>query len=132
MKDYIDDHALFDWKYLGSGFSQGYRKKDPVTSKKAYENSKIRHGSQQHKLLQEYYRKSLEQEFPTLGLTDEEAGIRTGLTQKPRCCYWKRCSELRQMSLIIPNGEQRKSTANEAQIVCIITSKGIKALQQSC
>lgn len=130
MKDYIEKDNLFEWPQRSIASTRGYRKTDPPTSKKAYRNSQIRHGSQQHQLLQEYHKIALEQEFPTLGLTDEEAGVRTGLFRKPKCCYWKRCSELRQMLLIRPNGEQRRSSANEAQIVCIITEKGQQALKK--
>lgn len=133
MKNCFEKDVLFDWKDFSFLPKKGYRQNDPITSKKAYEGTKFRHNSQSFKILHAYYDVSLQQEFPTLGLTDEEAGEQTGLIKKPRCCYWKRCSELRQMSLIIPNGEHRRSSANEDQAVCIITLRGIEAIKKlSC
>lgn len=108
---------------------QGYRNSDPLTSKRAFLNTKIRHGSQRHLLLREYYKTSLEQEFPTRGLTDEEAGLRASHLKESRC-PWKRCSELRQLGYIIPNGEERKSSANQYQRVCIITTEGVNAIKR--
>jgi hypothetical protein len=58
------------------------------------------------------------------GFTDEEVGIFTALALKPRCCYWKRCSELRAMGFIAPTGDFAKSTAGELQRICKITPKG--------
>ena len=103
----------------------GHRLQDPETSRIASKNVAFRKNSQLAKLLNEYYEKYNSQEFPTIGMTDEEAGLHSGLIKKPRCCYWKRCSELRKGGLIKPNGEKRESSANELQAVCIITEKGI-------
>ncbi len=64
----------------------------------------------------------------TAGLTDEEAGTVTGLADSPRCCYWKRCSELRQAGYISPTGGARASTAGELQQVCRITEAGMAVL----
>jgi hypothetical protein len=61
-------------------------------------------------------------------MTDEEAGLASGLALKPKCCYWKRCSELRAMGLIIPTGETRLSSAGSAMQVCEITQEGKEAL----
>ncbi|NCA19752.1 MAG: hypothetical protein EBS86_01280 [Crocinitomicaceae bacterium] len=108
---------------------QGYRNSDPATSKRAYLNTKITHGSHRHLLLSEYYKTSLEQEFPTRGLTDEEAGERSALIKKTKC-PWKRCSELRKLGYIVPNGQERKSSTNQYQMVCIITMEGIRALER--
>ena len=110
--------------------SQNYRNADPETSKTAGKNAGIRAGSQRHIILLSYFEESQRQEFPTLGLTDEEAGNVSGLSRKPKCCYWKRCSELRELGLIVPNGEKRNSSANELQMVCIITNKGIDLLKK--
>ena len=109
---------------------QNYRNTDPETSKTAGKSAGIRAGSQRHSILLAYFAESQRQEFPTLGLTDEEAGNVSGLSQKPKCCYWKRCSELRELGLIIPNGEKRNSSVNELQMVCIITNTGISMLKK--
>ena len=109
---------------------QNYRNTDPETSKTAGKSAGIRAGSQRHTILLAYFAESQRQEFPTLGLTDEEAGNISGLSRKTECCYWKRCSELRELGLIIPNGEKRNSSANELQMVCIITNSGIALLEK--
>ena len=108
-----------------------YRRSDPETPKSAGKSAKIRAGTQRHALLLAYLIESELEEFPTRGLTDEEAGNISRLSLKPKCCYWKRCSELREMGLIAPNGEQRHSSANEKQMVCIITSKGIRCIKEA-
>lgn len=63
------------------------------------------------------------------GLTDEEAGLFSGLAQRPKCCYWKRCSELRASGFIVPTGETRISSAGSAMQVCAITPEGLEALK---
>lgn len=98
-----------------------FRNNDPVTSKKAGKSVARRAPSQQVILLRAYR--------GGRGLTDEEAGIMTGLAHKPRCCYWKRCSELRAMGYIIPTGETAKSTAGESQRICKMTPKGEEYLR---
>jgi len=98
------------------------RNTDPITSHKAGDGLKIRAGTQQWFLLNAFL------EHPVFGMTDEEAGVFTGLANLPRCCYWKRCSELRQAGYIEPNGEERLSTVGNKQQVCIITKAGRKAL----
>lgn len=98
-----------------AGFSS--RRSDPETSKKAGNSVAFRAGSQKHSLLQQYLAASD-------GLTDEEAGIASGLAFRNKCCYWKRCSELRQAGLIAVTGETRLSSAEENQQVCVITDKG--------
>jgi hypothetical protein len=61
-------------------------------------------------------------------LTDEQAGNLSGLAQRPKCCYWKRCSELRAKGYIVATGETRISSAGSAMQVCAITAEGRKAL----
>ena len=106
-----------------------YRNSDPNTSKLAGERALIRAGSQRHSLLLVYMNEANKHEFPQRGLTDEEAGNLSGLSKKPKCCYWKRCSELRMLDLIMPNGEHRLSSANEKQMVCILTKRGLDLLK---
>lgn len=99
----------------------GARATDPDTSRAATVSLTVRAGSQRHRLLQAYA-------VVAGGMTDEEAGNATGLADSPRCCYWKRCSELRQAGYIAPTGANRSSTAGEAQQVCAITDAGREAL----
>ena len=99
------------------------RRTDPRTSKAAGESVKMRAGSQKHILLCSYM-------LAENGLTDEEAGEDSGLAHRRKCCYWKRCSELRQAGFIAPTGETRLSSTNEQQQVCAITEAGKKMLSQ--
>lgn len=96
-----------------------FRSADPITSVKAGGDVKPRRATQAMLLLAEYQHG---------GLTDEEAGTASGLALKPKCCYWKRCSELRAGGLIIPTGETRLSSAGSAMQVCEITEEGRQAL----
>jgi hypothetical protein len=98
-----------------------FRKEDPITSVLGAGDVKPRRGSQQALLLAEYAHRD--------GLTDEEAGLFSGLLSRPKCCYWKRCSELRAKGLIIPTGETRLSSAGSAMQVCAITPAGKEALR---
>ena len=98
-----------------------FRKEDPITSVLGAGDVKPRRGSQQALLLAEYAFRD--------GLTDEEAGLFSGLFSRPKCCYWKRCSELRAKGLIVPTGETRLSSAGSAMQVCAITPAGKEALQ---
>ena len=93
----------------------GVRANDPVTSSKASQSLWVRAGSQRATLLAHYAHDSM---------TDEEAGNASGLALLPKCCYWKRCSELRQAGYIAPTGEVRHSSAQVDQQVCSITQTG--------
>jgi hypothetical protein len=97
-----------------------FRKEDPITSVLGAGDVKPRRGSQQALLLAEYAYRD--------GLTDEEAGLFSGLLSRPKCCYWKRCSELRAKGLIAVTGETRLSSAGSAMQVCAITEAGRNAL----
>ena len=94
------------------------RKYDPATSKIAGIGAGRRGPAHKAILLEAY------QQAGAQGLTDEEAGRITGLNLKPGCCYWKRCSELRKLGLIRPNGETRISLAGEQQQVCVVVEAG--------
>lgn len=98
------------------------RKTDPHTSHAAAQSIVIRAGSQRAQLLQAY------RDAGASGLTDDEAGVITGLAYKIGCCWWKRCSELRQAGYIQPTSQTRASRAGEAQQVCVITDEGKKKL----
>jgi hypothetical protein len=97
-----------------------FRSADPITSVLGAGDVKPRRGSQQALLLAEYAHRD--------GLTDEEAGLFSGLLSRPKCCYWKRCSELRAKGLIAVTGETRLSSAGSAMQVCAITPAGKEAL----
>jgi len=97
------------------------RTSDPDTSKAGAISVSFRAGTQKMLLLQAYANL-------TAGLTDEEAGTNSGLAQKPKCCYWKRCSELRQAGFIKTIGLTRPSSVGEAQQVCAITEAGLAML----
>ncbi len=93
----------------------GVRATDPATSTKAAQSLWVRAGSQRALLLSRY---------AVADMTDEEAGHASGLALLPKCCYWKRCSELRQAGYIATTGEVRPSSANVDQQVCSITETG--------
>lgn len=104
----------------------GVRGGDGATSRAPLPNLAVRAGSQRATLLATYAHHGE-------GLTDEEAGNFSGLLRLPRCCYWKRCSELRQAGYITVTGSTRVSTAGEAQQVCAISAAGwaiLETLQQ--
>ena len=68
------------------------------------------------------------------GYTSEEAAKRTGLIDKPGCCYWKRCSELREQGYIREHkiaGRTltRRADSGSQQIVCVITDEGRELLR---
>lgn len=93
-----------------------FRTSDPITSKKAGVSAARRSPSQQIILLRAF--------AGGRGFTDEEAGEVTGLAKKPRCCYWKRLSELRAKGFIAPTGDSARSSAGELQRICKITPAG--------
>ena len=92
-----------------------FRKEDPITSVLGAGEVKPRRRSQAMLLLAEYLHG---------GMTDEEAGMASGLALKPKCCYWKRCSELRANGWIFATGETRLSSAGSAMQVCEISAEG--------
>jgi len=98
------------------------RTTDPVTSHIAGNSAAIRSGSQRAQLLKAF------QDAGADGLTDDQAGVITGLADKVGCCYWKRCSELRQAGYIRPTERTRTSRAGEQQAVSVITQSGIEAI----
>ena len=98
-----------------------FRETDPDTSRDGAKAVQPRKGSQQYILLKAYAER-------LRGLTDEEAGDYTGLSANRKCCYWKRCSELRHAGLIADCNVRRNSSAGSPQMVCVITAKVIEAL----
>jgi hypothetical protein len=109
-----------EWASIGHANGWlGVRRNDGATSGAGAKAMTVRAGSQRAILLAVY------REQP---LTDEEAGNASGLSMLPKCCYWKRCSELRQAGYIAPTGETRVSSAGVEQQVCRITTLGFFTL----
>lgn len=99
------------------------RRSDPETSKDGARSVAVRAGGQQVLLLKAYY------DAGAKGLTSEEAGVASGiLVQKPRACYWKRVSEMRQNGLLEVTDSTRLSSSGEAQRVLRITDAGRRAI----
>lgn len=94
---YAVDYPLF------SSAAQA-RRTDPETSKAA---ARSVDGSAMREALAEAYRAA-----GADGLTDEEAGTRTGLDGA-----WKRCSDLRRLGLIEPTGFTRRGRSGREQRV---------------
>lgn len=92
------------------------RNTDPATSKQPLN---VRSGSQRAIILAVY----VNGEY-----IDDEIGQITGFGNLPNCCYWKRCSELRQAGYIEPTGLTRRSRADKLQQICRITDAGKKVL----
>ena len=89
------------------------RKPDPATSHKAAKSARPRTGSQQWQLLAAYGQ--------AVDLTADEAGVVTGLADKPGCCYWHRVSDLLKHGYIEATGEHRVARSGELQRVNRIT-----------
>lgn len=98
------------------------RSSDPATSKQAALTVSKRSPSQQILLLQVF--------GDGRELSDEEAGDISGLSKKPKCCYWKRLSELRQGGYIEDTGRTKASSVDEQQRICRITAKGLEFLRE--
>jgi len=105
-----------EWAAIGHANGWlGVRRNDGATSTGGAKAIVVRAGSQRQLLLAQY------DEEP---MTDEEAGNASRLAILPKCCYWKRCSELRQAGYIRPTGKTRTSSAGVEQQVCEITDEG--------
>jgi len=90
------------------------RRSDPDTSHRAAENAALRSGSHKALLLVAYG-------YAQNGYTDEEAASVAGLSH---IGFWKRCSELRNLGFIIPNGLERRASSGLMAQVCEITLEG--------
>ena len=97
-----------------------FRAADPDTSAAGSRAVKYRRGSQAMKLLTAY-------EYADL--TDEQAGILSGLASDARCGFWKRCSDLRRLGLISDSGDRRTTLSGTPAMVCFITPAGREALK---
>lgn len=109
----MKDHLLTDLPL--------FRAADPETSRDGARDLKPRQGTQAMELLVAYSTARL------MGLTDEEAGIRSGLATRG-AGYWKRCSDLRNAGLIEATTVTREGRSGSAGRVCVITAKGLEAV----
>jgi hypothetical protein len=113
-----------EWAAIGHANGWlGVRGNDGATSTGGAKAMTVRAGSQRAILLAAY--------DSNVYLTDEEAGNVSGLAMLPKCCYWKRCSELRQAGYIRPTGKTRTSSAGVEQQVCEITDEGSRVLSST-
>jgi hypothetical protein len=98
-----------------------FRSVDPDTSREGAKDVRPRQGSQMALLLGAYANHRI------LGITDEEAGQESGLASRPRCCYWKRCSDLRNAGLIEDTGDRKEGSSGSLMMISRITAKGWEA-----
>jgi hypothetical protein len=113
-----------EWAAIGHANAWlGVRRNNGATSGAGAKAMTVRAGSQRAILLAVYN--------SNVYLTDEEAGNVSGLSMLPKCCYWKRCSELRQAGYIRPTGKTRISSAGVEQQVCEITDEGSRVLSST-
>lgn len=92
------------------------RNVDPVTSRQAAKNARLRVGSQQWQVLAAYGN--------CVDMTADEAGQVTLLANKPGCCYWHRVSDLLKHGYLVDTGAQRVARSGELQRVNRITDTG--------
>lgn len=98
------------------------RNDDPATSHAGARDVALRANTHKAVLLRAYL------EAGDGGLTDEQAGERSGLAARRGCCYWKRCGELRADGLIVVTETTRTSSAGSEQRVSVVTDAGRSAL----
>lgn len=98
------------------------RASDPETSKEAAQAHRYRRGSQKYQLLVAYLQAHQD---GLIGLTDEDAASRAGLTQVG---FWKRCSDLRSDGMIAPTGRTFVLASGLVGQICSITPAGILLL----
>lgn len=103
----------------------GANRAGPATSVKGVHDVLPRCGKQQTVLLFAYA------EVGANGLTNAEAGERSGLAASPGSCWWKRCGELQKGGLIAEKiGEERVSlTTGSKQRVRAITPEGLALVE---
>lgn len=91
------------------------------TTKRAATAASYRSKSQKAQLLAAYVQEG------EGGLTDEQAADRAGLLQRPRCCWWHRCSDLVDDGMIEPlEGVTRKLSTGMDGRVCVPTAQGVQ------
>lgn len=103
---------------------KGARNTDPTTSHDAWQNVKVKAGTQRHFFLMVYA-------YANKALCSEEAyerALKKKLAVTPYA-YWKRISELQQLGLIKYADEIRKAKSGAWQKCYVITDAGRKVLQ---
>jgi hypothetical protein len=95
-----------------------FRSSDPQGSANGARHIRPRAGSQAMRILQVYVAHTV------YGLTDEEAATLAGVHHG-----WKRCADLRRLSLIEQTGAHRPTVAGVNAMVCRITAAGWEALK---
>ena len=96
------------------------RQDDPETSKAGAKSVALRAGSQRAKLLLAFL-----DGFDRFPMSDEYAAKAARLYTVPNCGWWKRCSDLRKLGLIVPVGKVVSQTTGEEVMVSEITEAGI-------
>jgi|APGre2960657444_1045066.scaffolds.fasta_scaffold223501_1 hypothetical protein len=96
------------------------RQDDPETSKAGAKSVALRAGSQRAKLLLAFM-----DGFDRFPMSDEYAAKAAQLYTVPNCGWWKRCSDLRKLGLIVPVGKVVSQTTGEEVMVSEITEAGI-------
>jgi hypothetical protein len=99
-----------------------FRLTDPDTSQDGARDVQIRRGTQAAQLLEQYAQHRQ-------GLTDEEAGVRSGLARRG-AGYWKRCADLRRLGFIVDTGVRRELSTGSKGMVCVLTAKGLEWARQ--
>jgi hypothetical protein len=97
------------------------RKNDYDTSNQGAADVSFRAKSQKCKLLFAFAKEACRK---NKGLTDEEASNAAGLPE--RCCFWKRCGELRDLGLIEFTSEMRMGGLGSQCGVSKITLEGMR------
>lgn len=98
-----------------------FRVSDPDTSAQGAKDVKPRQGSQMWLLLEQYGKHRF-------GLTDEEAGVFSGLADKG-AGYWKRCADLRRLGFIVDCNVRREGKSGSKMMVCVLTAEGLNLLK---
>lgn len=102
---------------------KGARRSDPSTSHEGAEAVRWRAGNHKALLLDAY-------RYKKMPLSDREAWQHSSLRDRVACCWWKRCSELRELGMIeVVSTTICTATGSRVQR-CVITDKGQRALAE--
>lgn len=93
------------------------RRTDPETSRKGARSVTYRAGTQKALLLLAYLRADRP-------LADAKAAALAGLLDRPGCCWWHRCSDLRADGMIEPVGTAPSPITGEDVMICALTDLG--------
>lgn len=96
------------------------RKADPATSHEAAKAVRWRASNHKAMLLVAYRDAGL----AGLPLSDRQAWQQSALRSRPACCWWKRCSELRDLGMIKVVGSTHCTETDARVQTCAITALG--------